>query len=95
MAGETSILGLPLARVPVGSELVLEFGALRSPIASAPDHLVGEWRVRAEGWELLGASDWEPVIGATVVAVKRNGLRFSSGHVLRVSGDPGWSVQRG
>ena len=66
---------------------------MRSPIASAPDHLVGEWRVRAEGWELLGASDWEPVIGAAVVAVKKNGLRFSSGHVLRVSG--GWSVERG
>jgi hypothetical protein len=54
---------------------------------------VGEWRVRAEDWELLGASDWEPVLGAAVVAVKKNGLRFSSGHVLRVSG--GWSVERG
>jgi len=86
-------LGLPLARVHAGSELILEFGALRSPIASAPDHLVGEWRVRAEDWELLGASDWEPVIGAAVVAVKKNGLRFSSGHALRVSGR--WSVERG
>ena len=58
-----ALLGLPLARVHVGSELVLEFGALRSPIASAPEHLVGEWRVRAEE---LGAArrgegrDWEP-----------------------------------
>jgi hypothetical protein len=86
-------LGLPLARVHVGSELILELGALRSPIASAPDHLVGEWRVRAEDWELVGASDWEPVLGAAVVAVKKNGLRFSSGHALRVSG--GWSVERG
>ena len=49
--------------------------------------------MRAEGWELVGASDWEPVIGAAVVAVKKNGLRFSSGHALRVSG--GWSVERG
>ena len=49
--------------------------------------------MRAERWELLGASDWEPVIGAVVVAVKKNGLRFSSGHVLRVSG--AWSVERG
>ncbi len=70
---------------------MLEFGALRSPIASAPEHLVGEWRVRAEDWELLGASDWEPVIGAAVVAVKKNGLRFSSGHALRVSGGGAWS----
>ena len=88
-----ALLGLPLARVHDGSELVLEFGALRSPIASAPEHLVGEWRVRAEDWELLDGSDWEPVIGAAVVAVKKNGLRFSSGHVLRVSG--GWTVERG
>ena len=72
---------------------MLEFGALRSPIASAPEHLVGEWRVRAEDWELVGGSDWEPVIGAAVVAVKKNGLRFSSGHALRVSGE--WSVERG
>ncbi len=93
MAGEIEIIGLPLARVHDGSELVLEFGALRSPIASAPEHLVGEWRVRAENWELLDASDWEPVIGAVVVAVKKNGLRFSSGHVLRVSGP--WTVERG
>ena len=92
-------MGLPLARVHAGSadELVLEFGALRSPIAAAPDHLVGEWRVRAEEWELLDAAkvaaDWAPVVGAAVVAVKKNGLRFSSGHVLRVRG--GWSVEQG
>jgi hypothetical protein len=112
----TELLGLPLSRVHVSyaDELVLELGALRSPIAAVPDHLVGEWRVGTGdvNWELLDAAGtrlaplgpfwqpkvaaaWEPVLGATVVAVKRNGLRFSSGHVLRVSGDPGWSVQRG
>ena len=116
MAGEAFILGLALSRVHVSyaDELILELGALRSPIAAAPDHLVGEWRVGTDdvNWELLDPSGarlapigpfwqpkvtaaWEPVLGATVVAVKRNGLRFSSGHVLRVSGDPGWSVQRG
>ena len=107
MAGETFILGLPLSRVHVSyaDELVLELGALRAPIAAAPDHLVGEWRVGAKNpssssvvgpfWQPKVASAWEPVLGSVVVAVKRNGLRFSTGHVLRVSGDPGWSVQRG